>query len=240
MANAVRDAHHATDKLAPRPREEVMAWTEHWSNSNQASLAQRFFSFYRKAVFARTVAYFFNRHFPARGLFVEAGSGTSETSARIDKRRGARRLLALDIIAPVLAQGDRCMDGRVCGDIFGLPFGGEAVDGLWNVGVMEHFTQDQIDRILQEFHRVLKPGSRLILLWPGVDSVPQRMLRVLEFFINLRPREHRFRFHPAEISQLRSAKQAGEILRRNGFRLLEVEAGPRSLLAFKTVVGVRD
>jgi SAM-dependent methyltransferase len=217
-----------------------MDWSRHWSSSNQESLSQRFFSYYRKAIFARGVQYFFARYFPESGLFVEAGSGTSETSSRIDKHGGARQLVALDIIPSVLLAGDPSMDARLCGDIFRLPLRAESVDGLWNVGVMEHFTQDQIDAILSEFHRVLKPGSRLILFWPGVDSVPQRLLRVVEFVINLRrAAAERFRFHPAEISQLRSARQASEILRRNGFNLIEVEFGFRTLLAFKTVVGVR-
>jgi SAM-dependent methyltransferase len=220
-------------------RADVADWSKHWSAGKQQSLSQRFFSFYRKAVFARGIRYFFDRYFPNRGLFVEAGSGTSETSSRIDKRGGARKLLALDIILPVLVAGDPSMDARLCGDIFQLPLRAESVDGLWNVGVMEHFTQVQIDAILREFHRVLKPGSRLILFWPGVDSVPQRLLRLAEFVINLRRSAERFRFHPAEISQLKSARQARDILDRNGFALLEVEFGFRTLLAFKTVVGTK-
>ncbi len=218
-------------------REELVAWSKHWSEGNQHSLAQKFFSFYRKAVFSRTVQYYVDHYFPARGFFVEAGSGTAETSMRINKSGGGRKLIAVDIVLPVLERCHPIMDSRLCGDIFRLPFSTASVDGIWNVGVMEHFTHEQIDRIMHEFYRVLKPGRSLIMLWPGVDSIPQRMLRVVEKIINRRPRQDKFRFHPDEISQIKSLTEGREVLARNGFRVLEVEYGFRSLFAFKTLVG---
>lgn len=215
-------------------------WSEHWSTDKQQSPAQRFFSFYRKAVFARTVCYFFDRYFPDRGVFVEAGSGTSETSFRISKNSGGRVLVATDIVHAVLKHCHPIMDDRVCGDIFNLPYADDSVDGIWNVGVMEHFTQNQIDRIMGEFYRVLKPGHRLILLIPGKDSVPQKMLRVVEKIVNARREVKNFRFHPPEISQISSMKQARELLNRNNFDCLHIDYGWRSLMAFKTLVGVKN
>jgi SAM-dependent methyltransferase len=223
---------------AQRERDEA-AWSQHWSEENQRSTSQRFFSFYRKAVFSRTVRFFIDRYFPSSGVFVEAGSGTSETSLRIDKHGGTRLLVAIDIIPPVL---DRChpiMDVRVCGDIFSLPFRADSIDGIWNVGVMEHFTHTQIDQIMREFHRVLRIGGRLILLWPGADSVPQKILRLAERIINLKARQEPFRFHPDEISQLRSVREGRDVLLRNGFHPLHLDYGLRSLLAFKILVGVK-
>ena len=220
--------------------ESQQAWSEHWSDGNQQSLSQRFFSFYRKAVFARTVRYFVNCYFPSKGIFIEAGSGTAETSMRIDKCGGQRKLVAMDIVQPVLKHCHPIMDARVCGDIFCLPFADNSVDGIWNVGVMEHFTHEQIDKIMREFHRVLKPGHRIILLWPGADSLPQKMLRVVEKIINTRNKQKNFSFHPPEISQLKSMKEGREVLQRNGFRSLYIDYGWRSLLAFKTLVAVKD
>ena len=221
---------------------DAVSWSEHWSVDNQESLIQRFFSFYRKAVFSRTVRYFVGRYFSPNGVFVEAGSGTSETSMRIDKRGGARTLVAIDIVLPVLERCHPIMDVRVGGDIFHLPFRGNSIEGVWNVGVMEHFTHDQIDQIMQEFHRVLRPGGPLILLWPGTDSVPQKLLSIVEKVINLRNGRERFRFHhiPHEISQLRSTREGRKVLTRNGFDTLDTDYGFRSLLAFKALVGVKS
>lgn len=212
-------------------------WSEHWSPDKQLTLVQRFFSLYRKVIFAPAVAYFFDRFFPAEGVFVEAGSGTSETSIKIDKRGGKRHLVAADIVLPVLEHCHPHMDGRVCGDIFRLPFADNSVDGIWNVGVMEHFTQEQIDAIMAEFYRVLKPDHRVVLLIPGADSPPQRMLRVLEKLINARRQTEEFRFHPPEISQIKSKAQAMDLLGRNGFTPVHYNYGWRSLLAFRILVG---
>lgn len=215
------------------------AWSEHWSDGKQKSLSQRFFSFYRKAVFARAVGYFFDQHFPEQGIFIEAGSGTAETSMRIDKRNGMRKLIAADIVQPVLKQCHPVMDERVCGDIFSLPFADDSVDGIWNVGVMEHFTQDEIDRIMNEFHRVLKPGQKIVLLIPGADSPPQKILRLLEIIINARRKDKNFRFHPPEISQMKSKRQGIEMMRRNDFDLLRYDYGWRSLLAFRILIAAK-
>lgn len=220
-----------------RSRAETIDWSEHWSDDKQESAPQRFFSFYRKAVFARTVAHFVGKYFPRQGVLVEAGCGTSETSMRVDKAEGGRVLVALDLIHGVLQRCHPVMDVRVCGDIFRLPFGTSTLDGVWNVGVMEHFTHDKIDEILREFHRVLKPGARVVLLWPATFSIPQRMLRIVEWFINFKGRQPKFRFHPDEISQIRSIREGRDVLTRNGFRPVRIDPGFYSLAAFETIVG---
>lgn len=220
-----------------REKAELIAWSQHWSSANQKSQAQKFFSFYRKAVFARTVQFFLDRHFPPTGIFVEAGSGTSETSMRIDKHGGARFLVATDIVLPVLSRCHPVMDLRVCADIFRLPFRDASIEGIWNVGVMEHFTHDKIDQMMCEFHRVLTPRGPIVLLWPGADSVPQKLLRVIETVINWKRRAGKFQFHPDEISPLKSMQEGRDVLERNGFHLRHIDYGLRSLMAFKTLVG---
>lgn len=216
---------------------ELEDWTEHWSGDKQNSFSQKFFSHYRKIVFARAIAYFAQHYFPSNGLFLEAGAGTSETSIRIDKHQGRRTLVALDIILPVLQQSHPVMDIRLCGDIFHLPFQDNSVDGIWNVGVMEHFTHEQINAILEEFHRVLRPGAALILFWPGTRSVPQKILRTIEKVVNSDGRANALRFHPPEISQLESVEVGRRLLHQNGFELAAADSGPRTLLAFITLVG---
>lgn len=231
--------HGGVFDLAPGRRhlkDEEAAWQAHWSAARQQTAVQRFFSFYRKAVFARSVEHFTTRYFPPGGVFLEAGCGTAETSMRIDKK-GGRTLIALDLVRPVLEQCHPVMDVRVRGDIFQLPFRNSSLDGIWNVGVMEHFLHPQIDAILAEFHRALKPGGRVILLWPAVFSLPQRLLRSIEWLVNLRRQGPPFRFHPDEISQLKSVAQGREVLERNGFKAVHIDPGFRSLMAFETLVG---
>jgi ubiquinone/menaquinone biosynthesis C-methylase UbiE len=218
-------------------KQEEIDWAKHWGQDKQRSFSQRFFSWYRKAVFARTVHYFTGRYFPTEGVFVEAGCGTAETSMRVDKHGGRRQLVALDLILPVLEHAHPVMDVRTAGDIFRLPFLDSSIDGIWNVGVMEHFTHPQIDDILREFRRVLKPGAPVILLWPATYSPPQRILRAIEWWINRKSAGEKFRFHPDEISQLRSVRQGREVLSRDEFEPVSIDFGLHSLMAFQTLVG---
>ena len=223
-----------------RARRDFQDWEEHWAEDKQGSFSQRFFSVYRFAVFARTVAWHIERFFPDRGVFVEAGSGTSETSARIAKRGDARTLVAVDLVHAVVARAHSRMDVRIAADCFRLPFADASIDGLWNVGVMEHFTHDRIDEMMREFARVLRPGAPILLLWPATDSLPQKGLRAVEWMANnFTRRVSPLRFHPDEISKLRSSEEGRLVLRRNGFDPVFVDWGLRSLMAFKCVVGVR-
>ena len=140
-------------------RSDLNDWSNHWAEDKQDSFSQRFFSMYRKLVFSRTVAHYINRYFPESGVLVEAGSGTSETSIRIDKKDGGRILVAVDIILPILEENHAVMDVKIGGDIFHLPFLDGSLDGLWNVGVMEHFPHPQIDLMMGEFYRGPKTRS---------------------------------------------------------------------------------
>jgi SAM-dependent methyltransferase len=233
VADGIADLRPA----ASREKPELAAWTEHWSPEKQQTVVQRFFSFYRKAVFAPAIAHYVNRYLAPSGLLLEAGSGTSETSIYIDKRNGARVLVAAEIVLPVLRACHPVMDVRLGADVFRIPLASASVDGIWNVGVMEHFEHDQIDQVMRECGRVLKPGGRIVLFWPGRDSVPQRILRLGEAVINRWQPERRFRFHPDEISQLRSLAQGRDVLQRNDFDVVRVDYGVRTLLGFKILVG---
>lgn len=236
VVDGIPDLRVPTD----REKAEEVDWSQHWSKENQQSISQKFFSFYRKFIFARTVKYFLDRYFPKAGVFVEAGSGTAETSLRVNKFGGDRLLVAVDIVLPVLSMCHPIMDVRICGDIFHLPFRDASIDGIWNFGVMEHFTQDQINQIMREFYRVLRPEGRIILFWPATDSVPQKILRLLEKIINIRKKQDKFQFHPDEISQLTSMRDGRNVLARNSFDTIYIDYGFRSLMAFKTLVGEKS
>jgi SAM-dependent methyltransferase len=214
-------------------------WQRHWTPIGARRLVELFFSLYRQAVFARLVRLFTSRHFAPSGVFVEAGAGTAETSGRVDKAGGGRRLVAVDIVEDVLRRCHRAMDERTRADIFRMPFRAGSLDGIWNVGVMEHFTQAEIDQVMREFRQSLRPGGALIMFWPGVDSGPQRLLRWVERLVHRLPGQRDFRFHPPEISQLHSQAEASHILTRNGFRVVHVDWGLRSMVGLKTLVGVR-
>ena len=155
-------------------------WDEFWDRKNKGLLS-RFLTFYRIQIIGRSVNYYINKFFIQEGIFFECGSGTSETTLKTYKKR--RTFVAHDYSASVLEytrfnpQIDRCING----DIFKLPLPDNSIDGIWNVGVMEHFNLEEIDKILVEFYRVLNKGGRIILFWPMAYAPYEIFLNIVEF-----------------------------------------------------------
>ena len=153
---------------------EAEEWDRHWRGL-AGSLRGRLFSLYRLQVRSRCVARAVAKHFTAPGVYVECGCGSSETSCRIRPQPG-QTFLALDFAARPLGMAlhQPCHSGGIQADIRRLPFRDQSLNGIWNLGVMEHFEEDEQLTILREFHRVLKPGGKLLLWWPprfSLDAV---------------------------------------------------------------------
>lgn len=140
-------------------------WNAHWQ-AQRTSLFGLLCSLYRRHLRARSVAYYFDRYFPTTGRFAECGCGSSETSCRLPHTD--RYLIGVDWAEEALSRagGASHFQERVRADIRHLPFDRHSLDGIWNLGVMEHFEEDDQAAILREFCRVLKPGGHILIWWP--------------------------------------------------------------------------
>jgi SAM-dependent methyltransferase len=154
------------------------------------------------------------------------------------------RITAVDISLPALESYRRNNPGAEAvrhGDILHLDdVAGGSFDGAYNLGVVEHFTQDQIVQILREMGRTVKSGGKVVIFWPHRRATSVFVLkvihRVLDFF---RPGGPQVRLHPPEISLLKSRDQAREVVERAGFNLVEYYFGMRDLLVQAVVVGCK-
>ncbi|MFO1046199.1 MAG: class I SAM-dependent methyltransferase [Planctomycetaceae bacterium] len=166
-------------------------WDNHWKRQ-RTSIFGSLCTFYRRHFRARSVAYYFDRYFPTTGVFAECGSGSSETSCRI--RLHQRKLIAIDFSEEALSRAARMPQISVCirADIRNLPFADNSLDGIWNLGVMEHFEEDDQLLILREFHRVVKPGGSVLLWWPPTAALD---------FLVLSPFGWQFPGEPGRISR---------------------------------------
>ncbi|NJL44251.1 MAG: methyltransferase domain-containing protein [Nitrosarchaeum sp.] len=201
---------------------EAKTWDLHWKHLRSGrSVFGKLCSIHRILFRARAVRKYLDKTFPDAGLFVEAGSGSSQTSVLIPKRR--REIIAVDISAEALKEAKKIpvLDRFVRADIRKLPFTRNSIDGIWNLGVMEHFHPKDIDTILKEFLRVLKPGGMVVLFWPSRIASDKVLLTAIETVHNLLS-SRRLQFFPDEVSRLRSKQQGIEILARNGFEQTRV------------------
>jgi SAM-dependent methyltransferase len=203
---------------------EAGEWERHWAQLTD-SLKGRLFSLYRRQVRSRSVARTLQRLFPTSGVFAECGCGSGETGSRLHTRTG-QTCLAVDFSWHALRQAlnQPCLAGGVQADIRDLPFRDDSLDGIWNLGVMEHFELDEQRVILREFRRVLKPGAFVALWWPppwGLD------------YLLLRPFGDLFPGEPGRVSRATARSQ----LESAGFRNVSVSVAPSDAFTELLVTG---
>jgi ubiquinone/menaquinone biosynthesis C-methylase UbiE len=211
-------------------------WDSFWSTlDGERNILSKFLSFYRIQIIARAVNYYIEKLFKAEGIFIECGAGTSETTLKT--RKINRNFVALDYSELILRKTitNPKIDSCINADIFSLPIKNNSVDGIWNVGVMEHFTLTDIDKILREFSRVLKENANIILFWPMSYSPYLIFVNILEFVIN-RLSNKPFQLYPDEISRLKSRNQSKEIVDRCGFDNAKIYFNCRDAFSFGVVI----
>lgn len=101
------------------------------------------------------------------GTFLDACAGTFDLSLELARRPGfAGRVVGSDFAAPMLVQGSDKLGATsvrpLCADSLRLPFADDTFDGA-TVGFGVRNLSD-LAAGLRELHRVLRPGSRLVVL----------------------------------------------------------------------------
>lgn len=117
------------------------------------------------------------------GRYLDACAGTFDLSLELaGKPRFTGSVVGSDFAWPMLFEGLPKIAGRsvvpVCGDALRLPFESESFSGA-TVGFGVRNLAD-LDRGFAEFHRVLTPGSRLVVL--EFTTPPNALLRRLYLF----------------------------------------------------------
>lgn len=213
--------YHPHLMAAPVPTEREV-WDRHWrALEKESTLFGRLASLTRKAVLRRAVRHYADLYFPARGLFLETGCGTAQSSAWISPKE--RRFAGLDLSLPALlsARGNPPHQILVGGELRSLPFPDGSVAGLWNLGVMEHFQPDEGMAILREFRRVLAPGGCALLFWPPSFGSSRWVLAPVEW-VRTKTSGRPFHFFPDEVNRLTSRAHARRMVAGGGLETVAV------------------
>ena len=197
-----------------------------------------FASFYRRHIIKRSLDHYLNRYFAAGAVLLHAGCGNGQMDADVVRRY---RVTGLDISPVVLtryAALHRETAMFVNGDLFQVPMATETFDGLYNLGVMEHFSAEEIDHLLIEFRRVLKPGGHLLLFWPPEYGLSVWVLKFIHFMLNGILRQD-IKLHPPEPSRIRNRRDIAARLARAGLELEAFHFGPMDAFTHAIVVARR-
>ena len=218
-------------------------WDTYWSGKNAAqdavyegSTYDLIAGVYRQNVIKRNLNHALTRVFPPGSSLLHAGCGSGQVDTDL---QADMRITALDISPGALRlysrNNPRAADIRH-GSIFQLPFPDGTFDGIYNLGVMEHFTREEIGRILAEFRRVLRPEGKILFFWPHARGSSVLVLHMVHFVMR-RFFKNEKKLHPAEISLMRSKGFARTVLNGGGFDLVDYRFGPRDFFVQAVVVG---
>ena len=217
---------------------DLQGWDEYWQKADfgKGLLYDTVAAFYRKVIIRPTLNYFVERYFAQGSRVLHAGCGSGQVDVDIRTRV---RITGLDISVNALSlyrkTNKQHCETLHC-SIFDIPLPDASVDGIYNLGVMEHFTVAEIQRILAEFCRVLRPGGRMIIFWPPEFGLSVIFFKALKSFLEGVLRKKNVKLHPDEITRIQSRRHALELFGRNGFRVIGYYFGLRDLFTYSIIV----
>jgi len=220
-----------------KAQKEEQEWDKYWTKKKTKSqtLYRIIASLYRDLIIKRALNYFITSEFKTGAKLLHAGSGAGQVDKDIVVKFN---ITALDISAEALKLYKLCNGEKVKtikASIFAIPAKSGTFDGVYNLGVMEHFAKEEDEKILIELRRVLKANGKIVLFWPPKYGPTVLFLNSTHFVLN-KILKRNIRLHPEEISLVESKKQVERILKATGFKLLQFYFGPKDLFTHCVVV----
>jgi ubiquinone/menaquinone biosynthesis C-methylase UbiE len=213
-------------------------WDSYWEMKSDIDAAVYDFIAwaYRTVIIRPRLERYVRKHFLPGSEVVHAGCGSGQVDLTLQREM---KLTALDISVPALrlyARNNPDSFKLVHGSILDIPLPDESVDGLYTLGVVEHFNAAAIQRILEETRRVLRPGGKTIIFWPHKNATSVAVLRLVHWF-RKRVLKKEQPLHAPEISLLPSKIHALKALHESGFEAIDYYFGFADLWVQAVVVG---
>lgn len=220
---------------------DEQGWDTYWNEKKKTTniLYDLIAEFYRKFIIRPLLNHFVKRHFPKDANVLHAGCGSGQVDADVRKYI---KITALDISVPALQiynRENRRTARLLHGSIFSIPAADGSYDGIYNLGVMEHFTQEEIDKILREFHRVVKKDGKILLFWPPEFGSSVIFLKFVHFMLN-KVMKKNMKLHPDEISRVQSKKSVLETVNKAGFETKQYYFGPRDFFTYTVIAASKN
>jgi len=219
-------------------KEEEITWDNYWKRKEtkiQSLFYRNIASLYRKFIIRRALNKIIEDEFETGSKLLHAGSGTGEVDRDLIQKYD---ITALDISKEALKlyklnNGDKVK--LIHASIFDIPVESSTFTGVYNLGVMEHFTESEDIKILKEFKKVLKKDGKVVLFWPPKFGISVTFLNSTHFILN-NILKRNIRLHPDEISLVKSKRQVNEILKKSGFKLKKFYFGPLDLFTHCIII----
>jgi len=221
--------------------QDPQGWDSYWEKkqTNGAVAYEAIATLYRNLVIKSRLNAVIQREFPKGSQLLHAGCGSGQVDADL---HDYARITAVDVSVPALQIYQRENPQAYSvkhASIFNLPFESASFDGVYNLGVVEHFQREELGRVFDELRRVLRPHGKFVIFWPHAHASSVMVLNGVHWVLNDVLKKDT-RLHPPEVSLVQSKRHAQELLENAGFTLRSFDFGPKDLFVQAVVVAERS
>jgi len=211
-------------------------WDKYWAKKQniQNHLYDRISVLYRELILKPYLKKYISKYFDEKSIILHAGCGSGQVEEEI---ADFFSIIGMDISKNALTLYKQCHiePNLILGDISSIGIKNESIDGIYNLGVLEHFSEEEIHKILLEFNRVLKSKGTAILFVPPEYGSTVVFFKCVHFFLNSILKKNVY-FHPPEPSRIRSKNCVKRMISKSGFKLEEFNFSFNDLFTYMIVV----
>jgi len=205
-------------------------WDAYWSFNAAGShrVYALLASIYRRIFICHRLSYWLSRAFPDGANLLHAGCGGGEVDALVSKRF---RITALDISRNALelyGKNNPHNAGLVHADLLAEPWETEAFDGVYHLGVLEHFETPELVRLVSNLRKMTRRGGKMVAFWPLHNAPSVKFLGLCHKLLN-RAGDSQVSLHPPEVNLIASEIEACRMLEDGGWKVLSYDVSPADL-----------
>ena len=185
-------------------------WDAYWKQQTSVTRTYgKIAGIYRRYIIPRSIIKTLNSTVQQNSKLLHAGAGGGEVDINLVSNW---KLYSIDYSYRATSQHrdvhykNGIEDLIAQADIFNLPFSNDTFDAVFNLGVMEHFSDKEIVSALKEFKRVTRSGGIIILYWPPIWGLSVMVLRLVKFILQLERRKQ-ISLYPPEINLIKSRRK---------------------------------
>ena len=214
-------------------------WDEYWtraSNKQTHAAYSVIASFYRKFIIRPSLTKFIKSNFKEGAKVLHAGCGSGQVDESIASYIDITPLDLSTGALELYKKHNPDAKNLTHASIFEIPAEDNSFDGIYNLGVMEHFNEQDIQKILKECRRVLKPGGTIILFWPPKFGLSVLFLKSVHYLLNNILGKNVY-LHPEELTHINSRGHAQKIMQAADVNMVHYALDISDLLTHAIIVG---
>ena len=146
-------------------------------------------SVHHPAIFQIELAEYLNKILAGKGKAIEVGCEEGVTSFLLECDARVFFDLNEDIVnkaskAHKILCPNKCEDSFIVGDMFEMPFEDNEFDLVFNAGVLEHFSSDEVVNALEQMARITKPNGKIVVAIPNHYCIVYRIAYLFGIFLD--------------------------------------------------------